>query len=142
MARLFLMMMALLTALALTACGPAHHARGVLKDSARDFNMMLRWKKWHPASSYVEVSQRGKWLDSRMQGDANLRMMGVKMIAVRSTGEDTADVQVAVSFTRAPQITVQRTVFVQKWKKIKEVWMLIEESPVTVDEAPPVPSWP
>lgn len=136
-------LLAMLIILGLSGCGP-HHARGRLKDSARDFNVMVRWKKWQPASAYVEDSKRGKWLATRMQGDANLRVMGVELLAVNSTGENTADLQVAVSFTRAPQITVQRSVFVQKWKKIKEMWMLVDERPFTAapETGEPAPSWP
>ena len=127
----------------LSGCGTAHHARSNLRDSARDYNMMVRWQKWQPASGYVESKKRGEWLAERMRGGADLRILDVQLLAVAVTGEDEADVQVAVDYTRAADITLSRRVFVQKWKKVEDMWMLMDEEAAAAAAATdPEPSWP
>ena len=134
----------LVLASGLVACGQAHHARSRLKDSARDYSMYVRWKKWQPASGYIEAKQRGAWLAARMRDDARLRVMGVQIVSARALKDDEAEVQMALSYTRAPDITVKQRLFLQKWKKINEMWMLTDEKPVEV-AAPTgneAPAWP
>jgi hypothetical protein len=122
---------ALLTmALALTGCFAPPGPMEKLNNSAYELNTATRFARMDVALSMVAADAQNDFMRRHADWHGELRIVDLEMRGVRMVETDVAEVQLAVTWHRIDQTTIQSSVISQRWTQDKNGWFLSEETRV------------
>ncbi|MBR58698.1 MAG: hypothetical protein CMH54_11850 [Myxococcales bacterium] len=93
------------------------------------FSAHVRWGKFDLAAGYILPMKRAAFEDSQLEKAKTRRCTGYEVIRVALTGPKTATAQVHFGWTNRASTIVRAVTVKQTWKRVGDVWMLIEWDP-------------
>jgi len=118
-----------------------------LRDSIRSFNQQIRWGRWGGAATLVLEENREAWMAERIQGGRGIKVTEVSVLGVESDGPRATDakVMIGIAYYRESDMTLNRSVWMQKWTHTRNGWQLKSEKKhvrETPQESVEKPAWP
>ncbi len=98
-----------------------------LKESVDAYNHAYRWKNYERAASFLPNDMRASFIAAYEDDEKSLHIEDYRILKVDVANEDAATVQVRMSYTLLPDITVQKRTLTQHWHKIAGSWVLETE---------------
>ena len=97
------------------------------QDAVQEMNLHTRFGRLQVAMEKVAPEERERFAKRHQQWGELVRIADHEIYGMRSTGEDTADVAVRVSWYRPDQQELRLTTLKQKWRDRRGDWLLVGE---------------
>lgn len=123
----------LLAALSLTGCLMPPSRGTLLNDAARDLNVAARFGRLDLAAQKTSRDARQHFLERRAHWGRDIRIVDVELSGVQMQGEDSAEVQVDVSWVRNNEGVMRSTRLAQLWRDGDGDWMMERERRIAGD---------
>ena len=126
------------TALALLMLAACHapKAGDTLAESVRDYNEGVRWERYQMAAVHVPPAERGEFLDSSDERAKDLRITDYEIVQMEQTSDQTAKVQIKVSWYLDSEQKLRETSAVQTWERHGKTWWVVDEKRLRGEEMP------
>ncbi len=98
-----------------------------LRRSVKAYNEAYRWKNFERAAAFLPRDVRLAFLSAYEDDEKSLHIDDYQIMQVRLQSEDAAEVEVRVSYTLLPSVTVQTRRVTQHWHRIGKQWILEAE---------------
>ncbi|MEQ9497698.1 MAG: hypothetical protein RIT81_12590 [Deltaproteobacteria bacterium] len=98
-----------------------------LQESVDAYNHAYRWKNYERAASFLPNDMRAAFIAAYEDDQKSLHIEAYRILQVDVEGEEAATVQVRMSYTLLPDITVQKRTLTQHWHKVGGAWILETE---------------
>ena len=123
------------TLLVLAGCASLK-APETLGESVRSYNDGVRWGRYQIAASHVPPEQRVRFVDDADARAKDLRIVDYEVLSVDKRNDDTAEVQVKMSWYLDSQGTLRETQARQSWERHGKLWVIVDEARARGAEMP------
>ena len=98
-----------------------------LRRSVKGYNEAYRWKNFERAAAYLPEDVRMSFIATYEDDEKSLHVEDYQVLQVKVHDENTADVQVRVTYMMLPSVVVQRRRVTQHWHRVAGQWLLENE---------------
>ena len=117
----------------LGACMPTQVPARDVSDAARDLNLATRFGQMDVAVEHTSEKHRKRFLDSRADWGAGVRVVDVELAQLNVPDTETAEVIVVVSWVRSDEGLLRSTRIRQNWQNPGGGWQLDGEERIAGD---------